>query len=113
MNTERPAITLVQRVPDAAWFEERILAWHGTASWLWAGAHKSLAADLRGNLSPNKDAVLVDGPTLRSILDGVFANTGFENHASNCGMRASLSNPCTCWRAPGFAMKESLKEVKS
>ena len=107
MTTERPAITLVQPVPDAAWFERQVAEWQADAAW-----EVSFGSHLRGNLSPNADAVLVDGPTLKDILDQVFLNTGSDSHSRDCGMRASLSNPCTCWRAKAKAMRDSLKGVQ-
>ena len=96
-STEHLAITLVQRVPDAAWFERQIRATDphiDVLPDLYVGA---LAAHLRGNLSVNTDAVLVDGPTLLAMLEGVVA----PNRADRAG-----------WRAPAEAMLESLKEAQ-
>ena len=115
MTAPRPVITLVQRVPDAAWFERQIRAWDGK----FFGPRLvedtdvvGLASHLRGNMSVNADAVLVDGPTLRAVLDGALGGyTDPQYHARGCGLRASLSNRCTCWRADAKAMLESLKEA--
>ena len=118
MTTNRPAITLVQPVPDAAWFERQIWVWRTP---MFPGISKpvlnevdvvELACHLRGNLSVNRDAVLVDGPTLREVLVGALASGTDEwNHAYGCTMNDNPSNPCTCWRATAKAMLESLKEA--
>ncbi len=123
MTEQCTAITVVQRVPDAAWFERQIAVFSyapglDTTRYAMSYQHthldyvRALAARLRGNLSVNADAVLVDGPTLRDVLDAALACQAPHNHAYGCGMNASYSNPCTCWRAKAEAMLESLKEVQ-
>ena len=113
MTTERPAITLVQRVPDAEWFERQIRVWDGR----FFGPPLvedtdviGLAAHLRGNMSVNADAVLVDGPTLWRMLHDALEAAPYR-HSYGCGMEACFQNPCTCWRAKAGAMLQSLKEA--
>jgi len=106
MSTQRPSITLVQRVPDAAWFERQILV-HKLGDMFVLDA-PTLAEHLAGNVAgANADAVQVDGPTLQMILHGALEQ-GRYDHARDCGMMASLSNRCTCWRAKAKAMLGSL-----
>lgn len=117
MTEQRAPITLVQPVPDAAWFAGAIDVWDAGQRYLPRTPDnevESLACHLRGNLSVSADALLVDGPTLWDILDGALTgHTAPEYHGWGCGIRASLSNPCTCWRANARAMLESLAEAKT
>ena len=98
MTEQRPFITLVQRVPDAAAIERQIGQWYQDDRW-----RMDLASHLRGNLAANADAVLVDGPTLRDVLEKGLAASQLQ-HEWYCA-----KVPCTCWRAKAKAMLESLK----
>jgi len=101
--TERPSITLIQRVPDAAWFERLIREWKGDP---WPVKVAAFASHLRGNLSPNADAVLVDGPTLKAVLEAALPGTGYVD-----ALRSINGVSPSSWRRGCQRMLESLKEV--